>query len=127
MKDKRREIDWASAEVRKGTVVVELTGRPSKTWSDSFDGVLRLLGNGTGGWGKIGLGKKAIEVEGLQEGAEGDLRHFLEAVVVQVNAELADAEPEHEAEPADPQAALDEQMSATLRSFGESQDGEARQ
>jgi hypothetical protein len=122
MSDKRREIDWASAEVREGNVVVALTGKSSKAWSDSFDGVLRLLGHGAGGWGEIAHDKKAIKVHGLQPQAEGDLRHFLEAVVVQVNAELAEpasASASEQAEPADPQQIEDQEMTATLRSFGE--------
>lgn len=120
MSDKRREIDWSSAEVHEGNVVVALTGKSSKAWSDSFDGVLRLLGHGTGGWGEIAHDKKTISVKGLQPNAEGDLRHFLEAVVVQVNAELAEPEPASEhAEPADPQQIEDQEMTATLRSFGE--------
>jgi hypothetical protein len=120
MSDKRREIDWSSAEVHEGNVVVALTGKSSKAWIDSFDGVLRLLGHGTGGWDEIAHDKKTIKVQGLQPKAERDLRHFLEAVVVQVNAEVAEpaSESEH-AEPADPQELEDQEMTATLRSFGE--------
>jgi sirohydrochlorin ferrochelatase len=121
MSDKRREIDWASAEAHDGKVVVALTGKSSKVWNESFDGVLRLLGHGMGGWEKVAHDKKSITVEGLQPKAEGDLRHFLEAVVVQVNAEVADAEPEPQSEPADPQELADQEMTATLRSFGTSQ------
>jgi hypothetical protein len=122
MSDKRREIDWSSAEVQEGNVVVALTGKSSKAWSDSFDGVLRLLGHGTGGWGEITHDKKAIKVQALQPKAEGDLRHFLEAVVVQVNSEVAEPASESEvAEPADPQEIEDQEMTATLRSFGEPQ------
>lgn len=124
MADKRREIDWASAEVQDGTVVVALTGKASKAWSESFAGVLRLLGHGTGDWGEISLEKNALSVERLQPQAERDLRHFLEAVVVQVNSELAEPVSETQAEPADPQELEDEEMTATLRSFGESQANE---
>jgi hypothetical protein len=125
MSDKHREIDWSSAEVHEGDVVVALTGKSSKAWSDSFDGVLRLLGHGTGGWGEIAHDKKTIKVQGLQPKAERDLRHFLEAVVVQVNAELAEPASESEqTEPADPQEIEDREMTATLRSFGESQANE---
>lgn|GEM_PF-5613392 len=94
-------------------------------WSDSFDGVLRLLGHSTGGWGEIAHDKKAITVQGLQPKAEGDLRHFLEAVVVQVNSEVAEpaSESESQTEPADPQELEDQEMTATLRSFGEPQAG----
>jgi hypothetical protein len=126
MSDKRREIDWSSAEVHEGNVIVALTGKSSKAWSESFDGVLRLLGHGTGGWGEIAHDKKTIKVQALQAKAEGDLRHFLEAVVVQVNAELAEPASESEqAEPADPQEIEDQEMTATLRSFGEPQGAES--
>ena len=126
MSDKRREIDWSSAEVHDGNVVVALTGKSSKAWSDSFDGVLRLLGHGTGDWGEIAHDKKTITVGGLQPKAEARLRHFLEAVVVQVNAELAEPTGESEQpEPADPQELEDREMTATLRSFGESQGSES--
>jgi hypothetical protein len=121
MADKRREIDWASADVHERTVVVGLTGKPSKAWSESFDGVLRLLGKGTGGWGEISLEKKAIKVQGLEPQSERDLRHFIEAVVVQVNSEVAEPESEPHDEPADPQELEDDEMTATLRSFGEAQ------
>jgi hypothetical protein len=125
MSDKRREIDWSSTEVHDGNVVVALTGKSSKAWSDSFDGVLRLLGHGTGGWGEIAHDKKTINVQGLRPKAERDLRHFLEAVVVQVNAELAEPASESEpAEPADPREIEDQEMTATLRSFGEPQGSE---
>lgn len=124
MSDKRREIDWSSAEVHDGSVVIGLTGKSSKAWSDSFDGVLRLLGHGTGDWGEIAHDKKTITVQGLQPKAEGRLRHFLEAIVVQVNAELAEPASEsgsQQAETTDPQELEDQEMTATLRSFGESQ------
>ncbi|HXP37670.1 MAG TPA: hypothetical protein VN817_07875 [Solirubrobacteraceae bacterium] len=123
MSDKRREIDWSSAEVHEGNVVVALTGKSSKAWSDSFDGVLRLLGHGTGEWGEIAHDKKAITVQRLQPKAERRLRHFLEAVVVQVNAELAEpaSESDSQPEPADPQEIEDRAMTATLRSFAEPQ------
>jgi hypothetical protein len=128
MSDKHREIDWSSAEVHEGNVVVALTCKSSKAWSDSFDGVLRLLGHGTGRWGEIAHDKKTITAQGLQPMAEGDLRHFLEAVVVQVNSEVAEPASESEqaepAEPADPQEIEDQEMTATLRSFGEAQGSE---
>lgn len=38
-----REIDWASAKVRGGTLTVALNGSVSKARSEDFDGVLRLL------------------------------------------------------------------------------------
>jgi hypothetical protein len=64
-------------------------------------------------------------VKSLQPQAEGDLRHFLESLVVQVNAELPSAESEgpddeEAAAETDHGAILDAEMTATLRSFAAS-------
>lgn len=123
--DRRRTIDWASAEVHDGDVTVELSGKSSKAWRERFDTVLRLLGPSGGGWGEVKLTKGAIRVKSLQPQAEGDLRHFLESLVVQVNAELPAEQREGQddeeagAEPVDRGAILDAEMAATLRSFAE--------
>jgi hypothetical protein len=112
-------IDWAGAEVQRGTLTAPLTGGASKAWREHFGGVLRLLEHSNGGWGKVELAKKAIEVADVQAGSEADLRHFLESIVVQVNAELAPAEdPPGKADaPADPQQRADREMTETVRSF----------
>jgi hypothetical protein len=122
--DRRRTIDWASAEVHDGDVSVELRGVNSKEWSRRFDTVLRLLGPSGGGWGEVKLTKGSIRVRSLRPQAEEDLRHFLESLVVQVNAELPDEPGEEEgdedgAESLDRGAILDAEMTATLRSFAE--------
>jgi hypothetical protein len=124
--DRRRTIDWVSAEVHDGDVTVELSGKSSKAWRERFDTVLRLLGASGGGWGEVKLTKGAIRVRSLQPQAEGDLRHFLESLVVQVNAELPSEEGDGRdddgagAESIDRGAVLDAEMTATLRSFAES-------
>lgn len=41
------------------------------------------------GWGEVELHKQRIDVAAVSEGAESDLRHFLESIVLQVNADLA--------------------------------------
>jgi hypothetical protein len=125
MAEKLREIDWGGAEVNDGSVVLPLTGDASKAWSDRFAGVLALLAQNGGGWGKVRLTKKAIEVADLALGAEDDLRHFLESVVVQVNSEFAvesDETRPNAGQAADPRVAGDEQMAEKLRSFGASQE-----
>ncbi len=123
MASETREIDWGTALVEDGNVTVELTGSSSKRWREHFDSVVRLLSHGgNAGWGDVGIAKSAIKVDRLQPGAEADLRHFLESVVVQVNSELAPeaSEPEVQAsdrEP-DPQQAADREMAESLRAFG---------
>jgi hypothetical protein len=114
-------IDWAGAEVQGGTLTAPMSASASKAWRERFGGVLRLLEHSNGGWGKVELAKKAIEVAEVQAGSEADLRHFLESIVVQVNAELAPAEesPGKPDAPADPQERADREMTETVRSFAD--------
>jgi hypothetical protein len=116
------EIDWASAEVHGGDMTVELAGKASKRWRERFEAVRGLLGESSGGWDDVKIVKQTINVRGLRPGAERDLRHFLESIVVQVDAELADDDThEQDARPADGAATADAEMTATLRSFAEPQ------
>jgi hypothetical protein len=116
----RREIDWGTAEIRKGTLAVELTGSPSKDWKKRFAGVLGLLEMSSSAWGEVELTKGGIEVEQVQEGSEGDLRHHLESVVLEVNSQLeldndkagSDANADE-----DEERGADERMTATFRTF----------
>jgi hypothetical protein len=116
----KRTIDWASAEVKDGVLLVALTGASSKDWSERFEGVLRLLEQSNGAWGGVGLSKKAIKVNAVQPGAERDLHHFLESVVVQVNADLPGEE--SDGEPAQPRDDRDRQMAESFRALA---DGES--
>jgi hypothetical protein len=117
------EIHWSSAEVHGGDVTVDLAGKVPKQWRERFDTVRSLLGESSSGWDEVKLVKRTIHVRGLRPGAEHELRHFLESVVVQVNAELPerDEEAEEATRPADRAAIVDAEMTATLRSFAEHQ------
>jgi hypothetical protein len=113
-------IDWAGAEVQGGALTAPLSGEATKAWSEHFNTVLRLLEHSNGAWGEVELAKKAIEVADVQAGSEADLRHFLESIVVQVNAELTPAEqPSDAQEPVDPQQQADREMTETVRSFAD--------
>jgi hypothetical protein len=115
-----RQIDWGSAEIRDGTLTVELTGRSSKTWNRHFAGVLGLLESSGGQWGDVEATKKGIEVEEVQEGSEGDLRHLLESAVLEVNSQLElDSDGSDSPSESDPQQAADQRMAATFRAFAE--------
>jgi hypothetical protein len=115
-----REIDWGTAEIRRGTLTVALSGAPSKDWKKRFVGVLGLLEPGSHAWGRVELSKEGIEVDQVQEGAEGDLRHHLESVVLEVNSQLeldsgeggGSGSSEEDAE-----RAVDERMTAAFRAF----------
>jgi hypothetical protein len=123
-----REIEWASAEVRDGVLIVELSADGPKGWGKDFNAVLALLQSGNQRWGTVRLRKNVIEVADVLEGSEEELRHLLESVVLQVNSDLQlDAgdevsagrgEDAAESDRAARQAA-DRAITATFRSFAE--------
>jgi hypothetical protein len=119
------EIDWSSAEVHGGDVTVDLAGKVSKQRRERFETVRSLLGVSSGAWDDVKLVKRTIHVRGLLPGEEHELRHFLDSVVVQVNAELpaSDDDAEQAGRPSDRAAIVDAEMTATLRSFAEQQAG----
>jgi hypothetical protein len=123
----QRSIDWGSAEIEDATLTVELTGASSKAWKHRFQSVLALLDTPHSRWGEVHLGRKAIQVAGVQKGGEAELRHFLESIVLQVNSELPPpAEPEQDTEQdpqqdahADEAAQADRQMTTAFRAFAD--------
>jgi hypothetical protein len=116
-----REIEWNSARFGNRVLTVELSGKGSKEWNSRFATVLSLLDPRHDDWGEAKLIKNRIRVADVRQGAEHELRHFLESVVLQANS---DVEPEGASHVAgddpdgEPANAVDEQMTATFRSFG---------
>jgi hypothetical protein len=118
-------IDWSSAEVHGGDVTVDLAGKVPKQSRERFEAVRSLLGESSGAWGEVKLVKRTIHVHGLRPGEEHELRHFLDSVIVQVNAALPshDEEAERASRTPDRAAIIDAEMTATLRSFAQQQAG----
>jgi hypothetical protein len=116
-----RQIQWGSALIEDATLTVELTGSASKAWRSSFQTVLALLETPHSSWGEVRLTKSGIKVGDLQQGGESELRHFLESIVLQANADVAPdtsqqgdgAGESHDEQAPDP----DQQMTATFRGF----------
>jgi hypothetical protein len=117
----QRKIDWSSAEIEDTALRITLTGKSSKVFRQRFESVLALLGTTHGRWGDTRSTKDGIEVSDVQPGAETELRHFLESVVLEVNSELP--EPERDAGDDDAQieeaARADRQMTTAFRAFSE--------
>ena len=118
------EIDWSAAEVEGSVLTVPLTGEPSKAWTERAAEVVERLERGGGGWDAVKIGRKAIEVSGVQAGAEGDLRHFLEGAVMQANADFApESEPEESGGNGDGEASeADGEMTGAFRASAERHD-----
>jgi hypothetical protein len=81
------KLNWSTAKVEDSKLTVDLDGELPSGWKDSFDAVARLLAS-SADWGEVSLkGKKAVRVADVSEGSEERLRHFLESVVAQANAD----------------------------------------
>ncbi len=83
-------LNWATAEVENGKLTVELEGEIAKGWRDNFETTVRLLGHS--GWGKVRIKKQTVRVSEVAPGSEEKLRHHVESVVEQANAEHPDPE-----------------------------------
>jgi hypothetical protein len=127
------KLNWTTAKVEDSKLTVDLDGELPSGWKDSFDGIARLLAN-SADWGDVSLkGKKSVRVVDVSEGSEERLRHFLESVVAQANADHTPEESEsardEEGEDGDDDdeagdddrddAGPDAEMSDRFRSFGD--------
>jgi hypothetical protein len=117
-------LNWSTAEVKDGKLTVPLEGDIPKGWRKSFETVVRLLGSGD--WGEIQVKRDKVRVSDVEPGSEDKLRHHLEAVLAQANAdhEPDDGEDEEapdadESEPGagDEDEGPDAEMTQRFRSF----------
>jgi hypothetical protein len=125
-------LNWSTAKVEDSRLTVDLDGELPPGWKGSFDAVARLLSN-SADWGEVSLkGKKSVRVADVSEGSEERLRHFLESVVEQANAddrpddseddESDDSSDDDEDESGDDdrdEASPDDEMSDRFRSFAD--------
>ena len=124
-------LDWSTAEVSGGELAIELNGELPKGWPKSFDATAHLLDRGQ--WGKIRVKKGSVHVGGVSAGDEEKLRHFLESVVQQANAdhavdeEQADDPAEHdEGEHESGAQQADAEMTESFRAFSDPDGADAR-
>jgi hypothetical protein len=120
------KLGWASAEVKDAVLTVALEGDLPKGWKRSFEGTVRLLGDGE--WGEVKLKKGTVHVSDVAPGTEEKLRHHLESVVAQANAahETSEQDEHPDAEDADDDrepTGPDAEMTDRFRSFAEHSEG----
>jgi len=117
-------LNWSTAEVKKAKLTVALDGDIPKGWRGSFESTVRLLG--AGDWGEIQIKKSKVQVGDVEPGTEEKLRHHLDAVVAQANADHEPEESEDdeapdadESEPGatDEDVGRDAEMTRRFRSF----------
>jgi hypothetical protein len=120
-------VDWASAEVHDGKLVIALEGKPPKGWKEAFERTTHLLNHGT--WEQVKLKKGEVRIEPVTPGDEDRVRHFLESVILEANSATgatgnADAEPDEDAEGDEEKAQgspEDDEMTERLRSFAKAE------
>jgi hypothetical protein len=93
-------LDWSAAEVRHGTLTVQVAGDRPRGWKSTFQRTVRLLGAGS--WGDVSIKGANVKVADVSEGSEEQLRFFLDGVVQQANA--THVEPDDESDAADDSA-----------------------
>lgn len=116
-----RRLDWSSAEVSGGQLTVPLSGEGSKGWAERFGWVAERLQGNSASWGEVTASKSSVKVAGVAPGSEADVRHFLESVLAQVNADHAKPDEDRRGENGGPDA----EMTETFRSFAEPEDSQA--
>jgi hypothetical protein len=123
-------LDWGSAAVADGELVVGIDGELPKGWKASFEATAQLLSHG--GWKPAKVKKGSVHVGGVSPGDEDRLRHFLESAIQQANADSLEqdddadddaddedaADPESESETSsESEPDPDAEMTARFRSF----------
>jgi len=117
-------LDWSTAEVKNSKLTVALEGDVPKGWRKAFEATVRLLGGGD--WGEIQVKRDTVRVSDVEPGSEEKLRHHLEAVVQQANADEELDEEEEDAAPdadksgpgaGDEDEGPDAEMTRRFRSF----------
>jgi hypothetical protein len=126
--DDEVKLDWSSAEVRDGKLVIALEGKLHKAWADAFERTTHLLNHGR--WKKVKLKKGSVQIRPIAPGEEDAVHHFLESVVLQANSAIeAEAmsgpteDTDGSKEKGAREAPEDQEMTRRLRSFAEDENG----
>lgn len=115
------ELDWSSAEVTDGTLVVALTSKPPKKWREAFTRAAALLSLGK--WHtRLSEKASAIRLDPVRLGDEERVRQFLEGALLEANrtivaeGELFEPEPD-EQDAEDSEQSSDAQLTQAFRGF----------
>jgi hypothetical protein len=114
-------LDWTSAEVSDGTLVVALSAKPPKKWRDAFARATALLSHGN--WStRLTQRNAAVRLDPVELGEEERVRQFLEGALLEANRTIVSedelfAAGEHGDEEDEPEASVDEELTQKFRSF----------
>jgi hypothetical protein len=110
-------IDWGAASVEDGRLTVPLAGEPPPGFKSALAHVIERLSRGGSAWGEIKVGKARVRVDDVGAGAESDLRHFLEAAVLQANTDVRAEDDEDESGSGGERSEPDQAMTDAFRGF----------
>jgi hypothetical protein len=111
-------IDWGQASVDGGRLTVPYAGKPPAGYKPALAHVIERLDRGGSGWGAIKVGKTKLRVDDVSAGAESDLRHLLDAAVLQANANVRDdGEDDEETGESGERSEADQTMTDAFRDF----------
>jgi hypothetical protein len=111
-------IEWAEASVEGARLTVPLTGEGGKAFKVALERVIERLQRAGSGWGAIKVGKAKLRVDDITAGSESDLRHFIEAAVMQANADVReDDDDDEESGSGDERSEPDQAMTDAFRAF----------
>jgi len=112
------QLAWEQAEVQDGELHVALTAQAPRGWASRFRELLaRLEQSGEERWGSISVSRSEIDVADVSEGGEGDLRHLLESVLLQVNTDFAPDDAAGQEGAPSPGRERDERLTEAFRGF----------
>lgn len=115
------QLDWSSADVSDGTLIVALSDSPPKKWREAFERATALLSHGN--WHtRLNRKNHAVKVDPVQLGEEERVRQFLEGALLEANRTIV-AEDElfedsgTDGEADEPEVSADREMTERFRSF----------
>ena len=114
-------LEWSSAEVSDGTLVVALSERPPKNWRDAFERATALLSHGS--WTtRLSQRNTAVRLDPVELGQEERVRQFLEGALLEANRTIVSEDELFEAagdagEPEQAEVTADEELTQRFRAF----------
>ena len=113
-------VDWSSAEVSDGTLVVALNHRPPKKWREAFTRAAALLSHGN--WTtRLSQRGSAVRLDPVELGEEERILQFLEGALLEANRTILTEEElfdDARADaPAEQEASADEELTQRFRAF----------
>ena len=121
MSEKLR-LEWSSAEVSDGTLVVALNRRPPKKWREAFARATALLSHGS--WTtRLSRRDTAVRLDPVELGDEERVLQFLEGALLEANRTIVPEEELFEDDEAGDsqqvEVSADEELARRFRAFAD--------